>query len=477
VSAAAPARQNPLGLTWCPKCAEEPSRSVVGKCGWCNGETQPLKAPEHSGSGRSSRGGAACRARGMDAGEPQTFAAEAGRNETGPVEVAVGVAAAPAPTDGGSAEQPAALGSRRNAARGGRRARHKPVRPQEGPPGLPVDDGGPIAAVKAWAGEHGHPPARRDSDDADAGVLPSHVTASRLFGSWADLVEAAGFHARRRHRLRPPPRRHAATREAHWTRERIVDAIKAWAVEHGEPPCSTDWRTRGEGRPTEANARKVFGSWRRRSRPRVPASHSRPPEAGDARRRRGREAARLDQGAADWLAYRTALEAYVAADEIEADGERVARGARVEGARRRPSRQSTRAASSPSGSEQPLEPRKTGRQPSRAETVEPPAAVGDEAVSAGGTDGDAGVVNPDVTSSADVAEVKGEDAQRASAAASSRAHCVPSRYRSAARARRARRSHGRPRRGRRRPLTPRIRHALGELFAAIADELLEVPEC
>ena len=42
-----------------------------------------------------------------------------------------------------------------------------------------------IAAVQAYAAEHGHPPAFRD--------LPMAASAQTPFGSWAALVEAAGF--------------------------------------------------------------------------------------------------------------------------------------------------------------------------------------------------------------------------------------------------------------------------------------------
>jgi hypothetical protein len=36
-------------------------------------------------------------------------------------------------------------------------------------------------------------------------------------------------------------------REARWTPDAIVDAIRAWAAEHGRPPTATDWRTAPDG--------------------------------------------------------------------------------------------------------------------------------------------------------------------------------------------------------------------------------------
>lgn len=39
------------------------------------------------------------------------------------------------------------------------------------------------------------------------------------------------------------------TNQRVWTAERIVQAIKDWAIEHGNPPSYTDWQRSGPGHP------------------------------------------------------------------------------------------------------------------------------------------------------------------------------------------------------------------------------------
>jgi hypothetical protein len=48
-----------------------------------------------------------------------------------------------------------------------------------------------LAAVGAFASEHEHPP--RSHDGGPKNALPSEPTAAKLFGSWAAMIEAAGF--------------------------------------------------------------------------------------------------------------------------------------------------------------------------------------------------------------------------------------------------------------------------------------------
>lgn len=50
-----------------------------------------------------------------------------------------------------------------------------------------------LQAVHDFAREHGHPPTIKHARDLPAGTLPSTPSATELFGSWADLVERAGF--------------------------------------------------------------------------------------------------------------------------------------------------------------------------------------------------------------------------------------------------------------------------------------------
>lgn len=48
-----------------------------------------------------------------------------------------------------------------------------------------------IAAIQAYAARHGHPPGQNDTRGNRE--LPTPPTANRLFGSWPDLIVAAGF--------------------------------------------------------------------------------------------------------------------------------------------------------------------------------------------------------------------------------------------------------------------------------------------
>lgn len=72
-------------------------------------------------------------------------------------------------------------------------------------------------------------------------------------------------------------------RQRRWTRERIIEAIRAWAVKHGFPPTSDDWQRgtpdhpavssiRGGPNPpfrtwSEALSAAGFEPWKRRARP------------------------------------------------------------------------------------------------------------------------------------------------------------------------------------------------------------------
>jgi hypothetical protein len=48
----------------------------------------------------------------------------------------------------------------------------------------------------------------------------------------------------------------------YWTRERIIEAIKAWAREHGEPPGYNDWERGGSlDHPVSVTVAKKCGSW------------------------------------------------------------------------------------------------------------------------------------------------------------------------------------------------------------------------
>lgn len=226
-----------------------------------------------------------------------------------------------------------------------------------------------LERVREVAAELGYPPTQAQIKQFD---LPAaNPTLKRLgFGTWGDFLVEAGFERPEKgsHRTTPPgPARQ-------WTRELVIEQIRAWAAGHGAPPTSKDWVKAGDDHPTSMTVIGLFGSWAngveaagferptrgtRRSRAAVServegvvdpdvtgsakAGEEDSPSTGD-----GRAVDRLASrptpvrpprsDTAGWikvpgtgLVYRSPAEAYVAADEIEADGERVAAGARDDG--------------------------------------------------------------------------------------------------------------------------------------------------
>lgn len=117
-------------------------------------------------------------------------------------------------------------------------------------------------------------------------------------------------------------------RMAAWSKEEIIAAIQRWNAEYGSPPTANEWAKRTVGFPSASTVAKHFGSWA-----------SGIEAAGFPRPVRGGHTSNGQQPPVVWrvkvdgtgLKYRTADEAYVAADEIEADGERVADGLRHDG--------------------------------------------------------------------------------------------------------------------------------------------------
>lgn len=49
--------------------------------------------------------------------------------------------------------------------------------------------------------------------------------------------------------------------ERHWSPERILAAIRAWAAEHGRPPGAREWRHTRPTAPTTNTVVREFGSW------------------------------------------------------------------------------------------------------------------------------------------------------------------------------------------------------------------------
>jgi hypothetical protein len=82
-----------------------------------------------------------------------------------------------------------------------------------------------IEAIRAHTDAQGRPPTSTEwrRPPAEAEERPGLGTVIRLFGSWSTALTAAGV-----------PRS--------WTRERVIEAIRAHAAAHGQPPTPIQWR-------------------------------------------------------------------------------------------------------------------------------------------------------------------------------------------------------------------------------------------
>lgn len=47
----------------------------------------------------------------------------------------------------------------------------------------------------------------------------------------------------------------------YWTEERVIDAIRAWAAEHGEQPRARQWARATPDSPAYATVQELFGCW------------------------------------------------------------------------------------------------------------------------------------------------------------------------------------------------------------------------
>ncbi len=117
--------------------------------------------------------------------------------------------------------------------------------------GLPIkqrpwDRAAIIEALQAWATEHERVPSTTDWAGADpSGRRPAHLRVLREFGTWHAGLRAAGFDARARR----------------WTRGEVIDALRAWAVQHGRAPVVADWQHASAEHPSPQTAARLFGSW------------------------------------------------------------------------------------------------------------------------------------------------------------------------------------------------------------------------
>lgn len=250
-----------------------------------------------------------------------------------------------------------------------------------------------IAALRANA-KDGVAPAGSDWYTKADG-RPTYAIVQRVFGSWPDAVEAAGLErAQRGHKARRSSadevggaevgnregddepqvsvrvarsssadgeetasagqdgsetservRVGAPDKPRGWSRKKVtpeaaIESLRRVADELGRTPYCEEWK-RLNGRPAQSTFHRLFGGWDE-----AVAAAGLPPAVSPGRKRTAGRAGGASKTASTrqeppivWavkvpgtgLHYRTVDEALVAADEIEHDGERVARQARVDG--------------------------------------------------------------------------------------------------------------------------------------------------
>ena len=121
--------------------------------------------------------------------------------------------------------------------------------------------------IREWHRLFGRPPLSTEwllrtsgyvSDNLDEeGFVywPNTGTVLNLFGTWANAIEAAGF---------PRPPRAYVRPHGWWTRERCLEAVREWELQHNELPSSSEWHKKDAtgGRPSTSTCAMVFGSWK-----------------------------------------------------------------------------------------------------------------------------------------------------------------------------------------------------------------------
>lgn len=101
-----------------------------------------------------------------------------------------------------------------------------------------------LAALRAYAQEHGRPPAKQELEWPPTGY-PSARTVRRHFGSFTAGLQAAGLRSRYRR----------------WSDGEIIDAMREFERETDFWPRSADWVIACEDWPATATVYKRFGSW------------------------------------------------------------------------------------------------------------------------------------------------------------------------------------------------------------------------
>lgn len=213
-----------------------------------------------------------------------------------------------------------------------------------------------IAAIQEVAAEIGRTPTIGQM--VERGYTFATSTSKLGLGTWSQLVAEAGFapnkiggaarserepQADDEHERATRSQEHTASaagvgdaaeepsrseheRRRAWENGDILAAIRRWESEYGHPPTSTEWMRRVDGYPTTATVKARFGSWADAIEQ---AGFPRPTRGGVPLRPLRAPAKRV-RVRATGLTYATPEEAYMAADEIEADGQRVAEQARFD---------------------------------------------------------------------------------------------------------------------------------------------------
>lgn len=105
-----------------------------------------------------------------------------------------------------------------------------------------------IEAVLAFHEREGRPPTTRDA--GSKGGLPGVPLRSDIADGWSHLIELAGLE------------RAPAPSQRKWTREKIIDAIAAHVLEHGETPTANGWANASDTHPGQSTVIQRFGSWK-----------------------------------------------------------------------------------------------------------------------------------------------------------------------------------------------------------------------
>lgn len=130
-----------------------------------------------------------------------------------------------------------------------------------------------IEAIVEWTDQHGQPPSMMDWSPplaihhgypdraerfrAQRPAWPYAAQVQKRFGTWNAAILAAEQIAMPSG-IRRNSRAGRSGQPVHaWTRARVVDAIHAWACQHGRPPVYGDWWPRAQPDPRWPSMRTV----------------------------------------------------------------------------------------------------------------------------------------------------------------------------------------------------------------------------